>query len=159
MPDTGIVGTRRVWLWSYAPFFVWIGVILAMSSPGASSENTSLIIGPLLSYFFPQMSDASRELVHFYVRKTAHFTEYGILAVLGVRAFFSTKGLWYRLRWILPVVIVAAVASLDEYNQSFEPSRTSSVRDVLLDISGGITAAVLCFGVYYLWRSRQESRR
>jgi VanZ family protein len=154
-----ITPTRRVWLWSYAPFIVWIGIIFLMSSPGASAENTSRIIGPILHYFFPAISDASEDLVHFYVRKTAHFTEYGILAMLGVRAFFSMSGAWYRLRWLMPVVVVAAVASLDEFNQSFEPSRTSSPYDVLLDISGGVTAVVLCFGVYYLWRFRQGSRR
>jgi VanZ family protein len=147
----------RVWLWSYAPLFVWIGVIFFFSSNLGSSAHTSVIIEPLLKYFFPDMSDASREFVHACVRKTAHFTEYGILAFWGVRAFAAATGTLFRLRWVLPVVIVAVVASLDEFNQSFEPSRTSSVWDVLLDISGGLTVTLLCFGVLSLWRSRRAA--
>lgn len=149
----------RVWLWSYAPFIIWIGVIFAFSSPGASSANTSLIVGPLLHFFFPQMSDATLDLVHSFIRKTAHVLEYGTLAILGLRAFSKMPGRWYRLRWVLPIAVVAIVASLDEYNQSFEPSRTSSPNDVLIDIAGGITALVLCFVVYRLRHVRRGSKR
>ena len=138
---------RRVWLWSYAPLFVWIGVIFFLSSSLGSSAHTSLIIEPLLKYFFPDTSEASREFVHACVRKTAHFTEYGILALLGIRALFRTRGMLFRLRWVLPIVIVAVVASLDELNQSFEPSRTSSLWDVLLDCFGGVSAVLVCYAV------------
>jgi VanZ family protein len=145
----------RVWLWSYAPLFVWIGVIFFLSSNLGSAAHTSLIIEPILKFFFPEMSEASREFVHACVRKTAHFTEYGILALLGVRALFQATGTFYRLRWILPVVIVAIVASLDEFNQSFEPSRTSSPWDVALDIFGGTTLMLVC---YAIWRLRYRNR-
>lgn len=146
---------RRAWLWSYAPLFVWIGVIFFLSSPNGSSANTSLIIGPLLHFFVPDATPATEEIVHMYVRKSAHFTEYAILALLGIRAFFASTGKLYRWRWLLPLLIVAIVASLDEFNQSFEPSRTSSPWDVLLDCIGGVTATLLCSAVYSLWRSRR----
>ncbi|MFL6374930.1 MAG: VanZ family protein, partial [Pyrinomonadaceae bacterium] len=96
----------RVWLWSYAPLFIWIGVIFFLSSNLGSSAHTSLIIDPILRFFFPDMSEASRELVHACVRKTAHFTEYGLLALLGIRAFSNSGGKLFRLRRVLPVVIV-----------------------------------------------------
>jgi VanZ family protein len=35
------------------------------------------------------------------------------------------------------------VASLDELNQSFDPTRTGSIYDVLLDIAGGSTMAAV----------------
>ena len=145
----------RVRLWSYAPLFVWIGVIFFLSSNLGSAAHTSLIIEPLLKFFFPDMSEASREFVHACVRKTAHFTEYGILALLGIRALFQTGGVWFRLRWVLPIMIVGVVASLDEFNQSFEPSRTSSVWDVMLDISGGATLTLIC---YVIWRLKYRDR-
>jgi len=149
----------RVWLWSYAPFLVWTGVIFFLSSNLGSASHTSLIIEPLLKFIFPQMSEASRDIVHFYVRKTAHFTEYGVLALLGIRALFNASGILFRLRWVLPIVIVAAVASLDEFNQSFEPSRTSSPWDVMLDISGGVTATVVCYIVGRIVTTRRSRRR
>jgi VanZ family protein len=154
----------RVWLLSYAPLFVWIGVIFFFSSNLGSSAHTSLIVEPLLEYFFPDMSEASREFVHACVRKTAHFTEYGILALAGIRAFASSAGTLFRLRWVFPVVVVAAVASLDEFNQSLEPSRTSSLWDVLLDISGGIVWTVVCYLIWHWkltdhWRKRRTTTR
>ena len=139
----------RVWLWSYAPLLLWIGVIFVLSSPGGSSANTSMIVGPLLNFFFPDMSDASRELVHMYVRKTAHFTEYAVLASLAFRAFSRSSGVVYQIRWVLPIVLVAAVASLDEFNQSYEAARTGSPYDVLMDICGGVAAVVILFGLNY----------
>lgn len=147
--------TWRVWLWSYAPFLVWIGVIFFFSSNLGSSSHTSLIIEPLLKFIYPQITAESLEFAHACVRKAAHFTEYGILALLGLRAFASSAGVLYKLRWVLPIVAVAVVASLDEFNQSFEPSRTSSVWDVLLDISGGVVATLFCLAVSTLWRSRR----
>jgi VanZ family protein len=144
----------RVWLWSYAPLFIWIGVIFFLSSNFGSSAHTSLIIEPLLKFFFPDISKASLEFAHACVRKTAHFTEYGILALLGIRALFTATGMLFRFRWVLPVLVVTAVASLDEFNQSFEPSRTSSVWDVMLDISGGVFASLAWYGA---WRLRSRS--
>jgi VanZ family protein len=148
---------RRVWLWSYAPFLIWIGVIFFWSSNLGSAAHTSLIIDPLLKWLFPQMAEASREFVHACVRKTAHFTEYGILALLAVRALFQSSGVLFRLRWVLPIAIVAIIASLDEFNQSFEPSRTSSPLDVGLDILGGVAWTLACYVVVQL-RSKTNSR-
>lgn len=142
---------------SYAPLLVWIGVIFFLSSPNGSAANTSLIIGPLLHFFVPNISGETEEFVHMLVRKSAHFTEYGILALLGIRAFTASNGIVYKMRWVLPLAIVAAVASMDEFNQSFEPSRTSSPWDVLLDITGGAAATLLCFSVFTLLRSRRAT--
>lgn len=106
--------------------------------------ETSRIIGPLLNFFFPEMPEATRQVVHAYVRKTAHFTEYAVLAFLAVRALtMSASAALRRWRYILPLVFVAVIASLDEFNQSFEASRTSSAWDVLLDLSGGVVMLVL----------------
>ena len=133
--------------------FIWIGVIFFLSSNFGSSAHTSLIIEPVLKFVFPDISAASLEFAHACVRKTAHFTEYGVLALLGIRALFRASGLFFRLRWVLPILIVAVVASLDEFNQSFEPSRTSSPWDVALDVFGGIMWTLVCC---LIWRSRHS---
>jgi len=130
---------RRVWLFAYGPLVLWIGVIFFLSSEQGSMAQTSRFIGPLLHFLFPTASEETIQLYHFYIRKTAHVTEYGILALLAWRAFsFSRK--FYR--WLLPIGLVLVIASIDEFNQSFEPSRGSSPYDVLLDVTGG-TAALL----------------
>jgi hypothetical protein len=66
------------------------------------------------------------------------FTEYAILAFWAIRAFSgSSVGFLRDQRFWLAVLLVILVTSTDEYHQSFEPSRTSSIYDVLLDCTGG----------------------
>ena len=45
-------------------------------------------------------------------------------------------------RYVLALIVVAVIAGSDEFNQSFEPSRTASAWDSGLDILGG--AAMIC---------------
>jgi VanZ family protein len=131
---------------AYAPVLLWIGVIFLLSSPEGSFAQTSRIIGPLLHFFFPNMPEETQALIHAYIRKTAHFTEYAVLAFLAARACSLSASQFLKAwRYLLPLLLVIAIGSLDEFNQSFEPSRTSSVWDVLLDISGGVAMLV------FLW--------
>lgn len=41
------------------------------------------------------------------------------------------------------MIAAAATASIDELHQVFEPSRTGSATDVLIDISGAVFASVV----------------
>ena len=92
----------------------------------------------------PNADPAFVQTVHAFVRKSAHVTEYGILAALASRAVLSlSTGLLSRYWWLVAILLVAAVASLDEFNQSFNAARTSSPWDVLLDISGGTLAVFI----------------
>lgn len=125
----------------YVPLVFWIGVIFFMSSGEASMSQTSRFIRPLLEFLFPGTPAATLDLYHGYIRKLAHFTEYGLLAFLAARVFRNAAGRTLRRHWFgFSLLLVLAVASLDEFHQSFEPSRTSSPWDVALDVFGGICA-------------------
>jgi VanZ family protein len=146
---------RRSRLWRYAPLAGWIGFIFFASTGAMSASNTSRIIAPLFKWLFPAITEAQLLLVHFVVRKTAHFTEYALLALLAVRAFLPSTRERLRRNWfVAALALVALVASLDEYNQSFNAARTGTIWDSLLDVSGGATALV----VFSLWRTRRRKR-
>ena len=137
----------RVRLVRYAPLILWIGVIFFMSSGEASMSETSRFLRPILEFLFPTATESTIQLYHAYIRKFAHFAEYAVLAVLASVAFWNPSGELLRRYWFAAAVgLVLLVASLDEFNQSFEPSRTSSVWDVLLDLSGGVTAVAVLYG-------------
>ena len=139
-------------LWACAPVLLWMAVIFLLGSPRGSMSETSKLIGPIIHFFWPGISLQDELIVHYYVRKTAHFTEYAILALLTVRATVSL-GMASRATRLLPAIgVVLLIASLDECRQSFEPSRTSSVYDVALDLVGGITATAAAW--IYLLRSK-----
>jgi VanZ family protein len=136
---------RRESVIRYVPLFVWIGVIFFLSSGQASMNETSLIIGPLLHFLFPNAHDATIAVYHGYIRKFAHFTVYFVLGLLAVRSF-SDRGPWQYA--VIAMLVVAVVAGLDETNQSFEPTRTGSAWDVLLDCFGG-SVAIGVAAVFY----------
>jgi VanZ family protein len=48
----------------------------------------------------------------------------------------------------------ALIASLDEWHQTFIPSRTGAIRDVMLDSGAALTAQLLLF-LYLSWKPRR----
>ena len=114
--------------------------------------ETSRFIRPLLEFLFPLASEETLKIYHFYIRKAGHFTGYAILAFFAVRAFSRSLSAPLRnLKYLWPLAVVAGVALIDELNQSFQASRTGSVWDVLLDISGG---AVMIAALWLFYRPK-----
>src|SRR5882724_6266150 len=112
-------------------------LIFSASSDRLSFQHSSRLMGPLIRWLFPSLQEPTVAQIMFVIRKCAHFTEYGILALL----------FWWALRapadrdvsrvrgseaW-LALGLVALYAATDEWHQSFVPSRQGSVWDVLLD--------------------------
>ena len=140
----------------YAPLFLWIGVVLYASTSAGAMSNTSLVIRPLLHFLFPGTPEETITIYHAFIRKLAHLTEYSILAFWASAALWKSSKPNLRSYWYLfAFLIVAAVASIDEYNQSFDPLRTSSIYDVLLDCAGGAVMIMLCL----LYKSKKNSER
>jgi VanZ family protein len=152
-------GGWRAWLWRYGPLLAWVGFIFFASTASFSASNTSRIIRPLLVWLFPRISEATLDEMHFLVRKAAHLTEYAILALLGARAFRqSSSATLRRLWWLAAFAVVAFVALLDEYHQSFLPSRTGTIYDSFLDMVGGATA-LACAALWLASRRKKACRR
>lgn len=145
---------RHGQLFAYALLILWIGVILLLGSGPGSMAQTSRFIGPLIEFFFASASPDTFLIVHAFIRKAAHFFEYAVLAILAAQAFrYSDSDVSTKYWFGLSLVLVAVVASVDEFNQSFQASRTSSGWDVVLDIVGGLTALT----VIYLVRRRKSN--
>jgi VanZ family protein len=142
-------------LWRYGPVAAWMAFVLFASTANFSASNTSRIIRPLLLWLFPDITEPTLLRVHFFVRKCAHFTEYAVLALLAARAF-RTSGLAALRRswWLASFALVATVALVDEYHQSFLPSRTGTIYDSFLDMTGGAVALV----VLALWLATRRRR-
>jgi len=139
----------------YIPLILWLGFITYASTEGFSAANTSRIIGPIVLWLFPNTSADTMEVIHFTIRKIAHFTEYGILGYLAVRAFRTSPGPNIIRYWfLLSLSIVVLYALMDEYHQSFVPSRTASIYDSFIDMTGGLTV-ILLLRLWY--RERQPS--
>ena len=128
----------------YVPLIAWLGFISFASSGSFSAGNTSRIIGPLILWLFPDTSPETLLTIHFITRKLAHFTEYAILGFLAARAFRTSPRPAISSRWFLiSATLIVTFALMDEFHQSFVPTRTGSIFDSLIDIAGGLTALLV----------------
>ena len=139
----------RTAFWRHPDFFlywlpplVWGGAILVMSGDLCSSPNTLMLLKWVLSWF-PPLTPGQIAAIHFYLRKTGHAVAYAILALLWLRALRGSLGLSPKRSFSLTLGFCLIFAALDEGHQYFLPSRTGSLWDVALDLSGSGLVALL----------------
>jgi len=111
---------------------------------------------PILHFLFG-INYAQFEPWHHVLRKTGHVVGYGLLSFFLFRAWRATLPKRGNPRWTLywadiAVFGTALVASLDEWHQSFIPSRTGRWQDVVLDSSAAVATQVL---LYLFLRKRE----
>lgn len=132
-------------------------MILLLGSNQGSMDETSRFIRPVLHFLFPNSPAETIDLIHGYIRKFAHLFEYGVLAVLTARALAeSSVEALKKYAYPTALLLVLLVASTDEIRQSYEPARTSSPYDVLIDLTGGAVALLLYFATMRSLRRRRE---
>jgi VanZ family protein len=130
---------------------LWLGLIAFESTNALSAANTGSLLYPLLHFLLGL--DPIRFLTwHFLLRKTGHVIGYAILSLLFYRAWKATIPIQRDPRWSIvwariAFTMTALVASLDEWHQTFLPSRTGTLHDVLLDSAAALLAQLLI----YLW--------
>jgi VanZ family protein len=144
----------RLWsrIKSWLPAIFWAGLISSLSIDAFSSEHTSHFIIPALHWLAPHASKETLELLHHIIRKSAHVTEYFIFSTILVRALRGKNGKWTLRLAICAVAISAGYAALDEFHQSFVPSRTASPWDAALDVVGASAAQVFS----WIWQLKRE---
>jgi len=139
--------------WRYAPLVAWMIFIFFASTGQMSASNTSRFIRPIILWLYPNISEANLIFVHVWVRKTAHFTEYGLLGLLAARAFVGSSINFLRSRWFFSALLLVVIYALsDEFHQSFVSTRTGSIYDSMIDIAGGLTMLIF----YALLRNRRN---
>lgn len=138
----------------------WMGVIFMFSSQdgAASSETSGRVVKVVITVIKPDFNSLAkseqisfRDMVTFFVRKGAHFTEYMILGVLLFLFYYewrpklfqvpqkeNTHIMQLRLRriWVTAWITGTLYAAGDEFHQMFTGGRSPQVRDVCIDSSG-----------------------
>ena len=143
----------RYWL----PVLVWMWVIFSASGDRLSFQHSSRIIGPLVRWLLPHLSDQAVHAIVVGVRKCAHVAEYGVLSLLLWRALHKPPKpnvpCWRWSEAGLALALAALYAATDELHQAIVPSRQGSVTDVMLDTSG---AALALLGLWAAGRLRKR---
>lgn len=128
-------------LWA---LFIFSNSLQTGESSGEMSGSVTEAINKLLGAISPSL-----EVTHRFVRKAAHFCEFGVLSTLVsfTLYFFFAKSDKRELWCLLAIPISALVAACDETIQLFVDGRGGSVVDVLIDTSGACAAALIFLGI------------
>lgn len=139
---------------------LWIILIAIESTSYLSMANTSRFLYPILHFLF-RMDRAHFRIWHHLIRKTGHFVGYFILSFLLFRAWRATLPLTSRwaMRWAaIAFFMSVVVASLDEWHQTFLPSRTGLFSDVVLDSTAALVAQVVIMILESWWSGRRSEK-
>ena len=133
----------------------WMVLIFNLSAENAdtSSKTSGRIVDKVIHLLIPDYENLSdneqREIkdnFQFVIRKTAHFTIYGILGVFAFLSMATYKNIPIIFRLISPAFVCLIYSVSDELHQRLVPGRSGELRDVLIDFCGsllGITAVFL----------------
>ena len=125
------------------PLLLTAGILIMAGDLGSGSKLRIPII--ILEYLLPSYSRKEILELYFWFRKAGHFLAYAALYFAYARAWR-----WHmrqsRLKAVfLALAICLLISAGDESRQALHPSRTGSPRDVVLDMSGAFTAALVGF--------------
>lgn len=144
----------------------WMTIIFAMSAmPAEESQEQSYEVGRAIAGLIQKVeggvwSQAQKqefaEAIDFYVRKSAHASEYAILGMLWLGTFISFGRNLVLSRWYARGFGTIFAIS-DEIHQYFVPGRACQVRDMLID-SVGVLIGVLIFAKGYEIRAKRQNK-
>jgi VanZ family protein len=138
----GPITIRLIWYWF--PVAMMFGVMYYFSTDVFSADNTRNVFERIFLWFSPGASKHAILTFNYFLRKSAHFTEYAVLGGLLFRAFRAGNPIRWRFKWALySFVLAAAWALLDELHQSFTHKRGGSIWDSLLDSGGAMFMLVV----------------
>jgi VanZ family protein len=140
-----------VWLWAWFPAIAWAGLIFLLSTDIFSAQHTASILETIVRRTWPGVTPHQFAVIHYFIRKSAHFSEYFVFFLLLYRAVRGGRKGW-RWTWGIAALFCAAgYSALDEIHQAFVASRTASAYDSLLDTTGAF-AAMVVFWLWFRWR-------
>lgn len=148
------------WFAVWLPTLFAMGIIAMESTAKFSAGNTSSWLRPVVEYWLGPITDSYWQIGHHIFRKTGHLAGYGLVGLTFLRSWLhtlsrrlgvSTAG-WKIQSCAASVLSTAVVASMDEWHQTFLPSRTGAISDVGIDSLGAI---LMCTAVWLIfWRGR-----
>lgn len=140
---------------------VWMAVIFSFSAqPDTESSeisgHVSYRIAEMWNHIFG-MEHSGQELeqiaqtIEYPVRKAAHMSEYGVLALLVFHALtvYDRK----KRRGCVALGVAAVYAATDEFHQLFVPGRAGRMTDVLIDSAGAFLALLAIHIILYYHKS------
>lgn len=130
---------------------IWFNSSLPVSVSKAQSSITEDIVQSVVPKEIPIF-----EYLINHIRKSAHVIEYALLGAVVFVRFAVTeekpvkKGFYSNLQRIWNIVTVPLFVSVTDESIQILSGRGPSVKDILIDMSGAVSAVIICFLAYSL---------
>lgn len=148
---------KKVWVgWLLAA--LWYGVICYLSAQDGTASTATSHWWTQWLWRLPGLSRIPLETLNAVVRQAAHGLAFFILTALllhACRAAWPGSGF---ARYLLPWLLCAALAALDELHQWTVPGRAMEWTDWLTDVSGGLLALAVC-AAGSAWKHRKQRKQ
>lgn len=128
---------------------IMLFIFLQSALPAYLSQQES----SLIAQFIADLIKLDVNRVSFFVRKSAHFSEY---LALGISLFYTMRDILKRTVYLIPWLIGTVYAITDEIHQYFVPGRSCEVRDMIIDACGVATGIAI---MWYISIRQQRGTR
>jgi len=156
--------SKKMYLLSLLPVLLMMILIFSFSAKTATeSDGTSSVIARKVLKVIEMVRgdiadgqmDAALATINHIVRKTAHATEYAILAILVANHLRVILVPIRRLFWYT-VPLCALYAASDEFHQLFVEGRSGRFTDVCIDTAGAAAGTLLFMLLLYFLKRWNE---
>ena len=135
--------TARAWL----GVLVWASLVWVLGGDRFSAVETARFLRPLVEAIVPDFTIRDMYVLLYSIRKAAHVSVYGFLALLTLRALWIGSVRSLVLSLSATGVFVAAVALADETRQAYSSVRTGSGTDVVFDLAGATGVVLITLAI------------
>jgi VanZ family protein len=123
---------------------LWFLAMVTLSGGLGSADNTRQVLQWLLAGFVA-VEPVQLEGINFWLRKSAHILSFALLFSLWFRAFYRHLGVRRGASILLTLILCLGAGIIDEWHQTFFPSRHGRLVDIMLDLCGSGFMALLTF--------------
>ena len=124
----------------------WAVLVFYLSTERFGSDFSQGLVAQALGLLHVSVSFRTFHILDAVLRKTAHITEYGILASLVYCSFSWQQPFRWKLRQAIWCIGIVGLYSLtDEFHQRYVPGRHASLVDCGIDVAGAAIALVIIF--------------
>jgi VanZ family protein len=124
----------------------WAVLVFYLSTERFGSDFSQGLVAQALTLLHITVSPRTFHILDVLLRKTAHITEYGILASLVYGSFAEQQPFRWRLRQAIWCIGIVGLYSLtDELHQRYVPGRNASLLDCGIDVAGAAIALIIIF--------------
>ena len=145
--------SRRAWLLLTA---AWAVLIFNLSSAPYSSASSARFISIVLGWLSASILPQSLGLMNTLLRKSAHLSEYAVLAVFLYHALKPAGDpSWSRKSACWALLASGSYSLTDECHQLLVPGRHASLFDCVLDTTGALVGLFVLSAAIFAVRRRQ----